>query len=110
MKGIEMKKNKYTAIIKLDKMLTENNIPHYMMQHLDGYIVEYYTPSGIRRGDAIEHQCSYGHKYDLLEVAGFGLSEPKANVSVEEAFNMFKTLHEEVMKNERKKSYENQRY
>lgn len=59
----------YTEILKLDKMLTEAQIPHTLQRFSDGWQVVY--PSEEKRvADAVEHYGSYGHEENLLEIMG----------------------------------------
>ena len=59
----------YTEILKLDKMLTDENIPHTLDRYLDGWQVIY--PSEEKRvADAIQHCGSYGNSKNLLEIMG----------------------------------------
>lgn len=59
----------YTEILKLDKMLTDANIPHTLDRFLDGWQVIY--PSEEKRiADAIQHYGSYGNTENLLEIMG----------------------------------------
>ena len=68
---------KYQEIIKLNKMLTEANIPHTIKRLMDGWQVCY--PVDVVHDncvmDAIEHFRSYGHEHDELEI--MGLLTPK---------------------------------
>lgn len=64
----------YTEILKLDKMLTEANVPHTLDRFLDGWQV-IYSVNGKRIADAIQHFGSYGNTENLLEI--MGLVDPK---------------------------------
>lgn len=59
----------YTEILKLDKMLTDANIPHTLDRFLDGWQVVY-SVNGKRIADAIQHFGSYGNAENLLEIMG----------------------------------------
>ena len=59
----------YTEILKLDKMLTDANIPHTIDRFLDGWQVVY-SINGKRIADAIQHYGSYGNTENLLEIMG----------------------------------------
>ena len=59
----------YTEILKLDKMLTEANIPHTLARFLDGWQVIYPTDEE-RVADAIQHFGSYGNAENLIEIMG----------------------------------------
>lgn len=66
----------YQEILKLDKMLTEANIPHTLDRLFDGWILCY--PNFENRVmDAIEHNGSYGNLCDKLEI--MGLLTPEEN-------------------------------
>ncbi len=59
----------YTEILKLDRMLTEANIPHTLNRFLDGWQV-IYSINGERIADAVQHHCSYGEDKNLIEIMG----------------------------------------
>lgn len=59
----------YTEILKLDKMLTDANIPHTLDRFLDGWQVIYFV-NGKRIADAIQNHGSYGNAENLLEIMG----------------------------------------
>ena len=59
----------YTEILKLDKMLTDANIPHTLDRFLDGWQICYPNNNG-RVADAIQHFGSYGNAENLLEIMG----------------------------------------
>lgn len=61
--------DKYTEILKLDKMLTEAQITHTLERFLDGWQVVYPNEE-TRVADAVEHCGSYGHEKNLLEIMG----------------------------------------
>lgn len=73
--------NKYQEILKLAKMLRENDIPHTLDRLCDGWQVVYYK-NGEPVADAIEHRYSYGNGEDLLEIMGLLTSEEKEHDSV----------------------------
>ena len=59
----------YTEILKLDKMLTDAQIPHTLGRFMDGWQV-IYPDKEKWVADAIEHRGSYGHEENLLEIMG----------------------------------------
>ena len=59
----------YTEILKLDKMLTDANIPHTLDRFFDGWQICYPNNDG-RVADAIQHYGSYGNTENLLEIMG----------------------------------------
>ena len=66
-----MQNNKYKEIYKLSLMLDEAEIPFSCTPHFDGFhIVCYdkYTEAEIC--SVVEHQFSYGHEGDKLEIMG----------------------------------------
>lgn len=60
---------KYNEIFKLKKMLNDAKIPFFWRNCLDGYQV-LYPSEELCICSVIEHQISYGHKEDLLEIRG----------------------------------------
>lgn len=84
----------YTEILKLDKMLTDANIPHTLDRFMDGWQVIY--PSKEKRvADAIQHYGSYGNTENLLEI--MGLVKPSetsdsvlGHLTAEDVFNRMK--------------------
>ena len=74
----------YQEILKLDRMLTDANIPHTLSRSFDGWTVCYPTE---RRSDdcimdAIEHSGSYGKEIDKLEIMGLLTPEEEERDSV----------------------------
>lgn len=64
-----MENSKYTEILKLKEMLEENKIPFDFFDYMNGNIISY--PN--RRNcvcSIIEHDGSYGHQGNLLEIMG----------------------------------------
>lgn len=88
--------HKYSAIIELDKKLTENNIPHKLVELMDGWQILYFKGSK-RIGDVIQHFGSYGNRNNLLEVYGFGLEEPDGYLTVEAAYKYFEAAHKKEL-------------
>lgn len=73
--------DKYKEIIRLHEMLAENDIPHVIQRHMDGWQVCY--PSVEKCvADAIEHFGSYGRDEDLLEIMGLLTPEEDAEDEV----------------------------
>jgi hypothetical protein len=71
----------YTEILKLDKMLTDANIPHTLDRFLDGWQVIY--PSEEKRiADAVQHYGNYGSSKNLLEIMGLLTDEEQKCDSV----------------------------
>lgn len=71
----------YTEILKLDKMLTEANVPHTLNRFLDGWQVVY-SVNEKRIADAIQHCGSYGNSANLLEIMGLLTAEEEQYDSV----------------------------
>lgn len=61
----------YKEILKLDKMLSKEAIPHALRRLDDGWQI-IYAPSNPEKWvlDAIEASYSYGSEDDLIEIAG----------------------------------------
>lgn len=61
----------YKEILKLEKMLSEREIPHELRRLDDGWQV-IYAPINSEKWvlDAIETRYSYGSENDLIEIAG----------------------------------------
>ena len=75
---------KYKEILKLDQMLTEENIPHTLSRAFDGWQVCYPNERKTEECimDAIEHFGSYGHENDKLEIMGLLTPEEEEYDSV----------------------------
>ena len=94
----------YSAILDLDKKLTEAGIPHTLERMFDSWIVCYPTSALNRRsGDAVQHYGSYGAFHDLMEVYGFGLREPDGWCGVDKAFEYFRQAHEKALERKEKR-------
>lgn len=98
----------YTEILKLDKMLTDANIPHTLDRFLDGWQV-IYSVNGKRIADAIEHYGSYGNEENLLEIMGLLTPEEEECDSVLgclTAEDVFKRMSEHYANHSTKKGGE----
>ena len=73
--------NKYTEILKLDKMLDEAEIPHTLERSMDGWQVCYPDVDNCV-ADAIEFYGSYGSEENLLEIMGLLTPEEAEHDSV----------------------------
>lgn len=90
----------YQEILKLDAMLTEAGIPHETTRLIDGWQVSYphkrpYIDGRDCIADAVEHQLSFGHENDRVELMGLPIKEDAAdevypNLTAEEAFERIK--------------------
>lgn len=81
---------RYTAIQELHRMLEERGIGHGWRELHDGYQIT--VPKGRPanwEGDAIQHFGSYGADRDLIEVWGFGLTDPEGYLTAEQAMAYF---------------------
>lgn len=81
----------YTEILKLDKMLTDANIPHTLDRFCDGWQVCYPNNDG-RIADAVQHHGSYGNTENLLEIMGLVKPEETSDsvlghLTAEDVFN-----------------------
>ena len=68
---------KFKEILLLDEMLTNEGIPHELVQRYDGWQVIYPNDGAGRVADAIEFFESYGHSKDKLELMGLLTQEEK---------------------------------
>lgn len=76
---------RYKEILKLKEMLEKNSIPFRFSESFGGYHIEYPFPYTIVLGrrskelicSVIEHDGSYGHEEDLLEIMGLLTEEEK---------------------------------
>ena len=87
----------YKAILKLEEILTQKNIPHDLIKMFDGWGI-FYPDREAPIFDVIEHLYSYGSEKDLLEAMGEGIIEVEGFLSVEEALKFFEIVHENTMK------------
>lgn len=85
--------DKYSAILELDKKLTEANIPHVTEPLMDGWLIVYPNHKN-RTGDVVEHCGSYGSGLNLMESMGFGFNDVQGFLTVDAAFAMFQKEHE----------------
>lgn len=86
----------YKAILDLDKLLTEEGIPHKLIRLFDGWQICY--PSVRQKmGDVVQHCFSYGAKRNRLEVMGFSLRRNVVfgNMTVEDAAGYFRRAWKE---------------
>lgn len=92
----------YQEILRLDKMLSEVNIPHTLDRLMDGWQICY--PSRMRNEmimDAIEHGGSYGNYEDKLEIMGLLTPEESEHDSVVghlTAEEVFERIHKHYFK------------
>lgn len=83
-KQITQLKCGYREILNLAKMLEEAEIPHILVQVMDGWHLCYPVrePLEKRVCSVIEHYGSYGHEQDLLEIMGLLTAEEEQHDSV----------------------------
>lgn len=101
-------KDRYKEILRLQKMLEENGIPHVFGKAYDGWMVCYPVARRSQNCvlDAIEHAHSYGNWEDRLEIMGLLTPEEEAvddvvgHLTAENVFERIKK-HWEENKNER---------
>ena len=70
----------YKEIFELKRMLENADIPFEMKEHFDGYVIFYPRFGQIGKGctcSVIEHEYSYGHDEDRLEIMGLLTEEEK---------------------------------
>ena len=94
--------NKYKEIFRLKEMLKTENIPFLFRNLYDGFQVLYPTNEN-RICSVIEHQGSYGHNQDLLEIMGL-LIDGETNddvlgyLTAEDVFNRIYKHYKENVK------------
>lgn len=79
----------FQEILRLDRMLTEAEIPHELFKFYEGWSIHLNEGKKVI-GEAMEHCASYGYHKDLVEVRGFGLKEPRGWLTAEEAMAYFR--------------------
>lgn len=102
-KEVTQLKDDYQEILKLHEMLEEAEIPHTIVQVMDGWHLCYPVrePLEKRVCSVIEHYGSYGREQDLLEIMGLLTAEEEQDDSVcgyltaEEVFARIKAHWEE---------------
>lgn len=97
----------YQEILRLDKMLTEANIPHTLRKLFDGWQVCY--PNTIGSGqttmDAIQHRWSYGGDCNQIEIMGLLTPEEQehddvvGHLTAEQVFERIRNHYESNPKN-----------
>ena len=103
---VKMRKTnqKYQEILKLDKMLSEANIPHILRRSFSGWQVCYPEfDTSTRVCSAIEHSFSYGSDEDLIEIMGLleegeGDGEVVGYLTAGEVFRRIKKHYERCRK------------
>ena len=70
-------KTKYKEIIKLKEMLEMANIPFHFSESNGGFHICYPKKGFFRVCSVIEHDSSYGHENDLLEIMGLMTKKEK---------------------------------
>lgn len=98
-----MAKENYKEIFRLKEMLEKAGIPFIFKEHndyRDGYQILY--PADTERAcSVIEHEYSYGHEQDLLEIMGLLTDEESqydsvvGHLSAENVFERIKKDYEE---------------
>ncbi|MBO5730164.1 MAG: hypothetical protein J6R67_03110 [Treponema sp.] len=90
----------YKEITRLHEMLINAGIPHEYNPLFGGYHVVY-SQDGQRVCSAIEHDYSYGHEFDTIEIMGLLTAEEAeyddvvGGLSAEDVFNRIQTHHNE---------------
>ena len=80
---------RYKEILRLDKILSEEKIPHTLVRFEDGYQIALFR-NNVCIGDVVQHKYSYGAKNDLLESMGFGECDVKGCLTAEQAAELFR--------------------
>lgn len=88
---------KYQAILEVDRLLTQESIPHELLRFMDGWKIAYPKQDGCRF-DVIENRASYGHESDLMEAYGYSVEDVEGYLSVDDAMKLFRKVHEELKK------------
>lgn len=88
---------RYQAILEVDRLLTEENIPHELLRLIDGWKIAYPKQDGCQF-DVIEHCGSYGHENDLMEAFGYSIDDVEGRLSVDDAMKLFRKVHKELKK------------
>lgn len=70
-------KTKYREILKLKEMLEMANIPFHFSESNGGFHICYPKKGFFRVCSVIEHDFSYGHDKDLLEIMGLVTKKEK---------------------------------
>lgn len=92
----------YREILRLDRMLCNEGIPHVLQKHTDGWQIIYPKDGEERIMDAIENFGSYGSDKDLLEIMGLLTPEEEQHdrvVGYLTAQNVFERIMEHYRKN-----------
>lgn len=88
---------RYQAILEVDRLLTEENIPHELLRLMDGWKIAYPKQDGCRF-DVVEHRVSYGHESDLMEAYGYSIDDVEGYLLVDDAMKLFRKVHKELKK------------
>ena len=86
--------NNYKSILKLDRKLTCQNIPHELVRLFDGWQISYPNENNKIFG-VIEHYGSYGHETDRMEAYGYGIDDVKGYLDVDATLELFQNVHNE---------------
>ena len=86
---------RYKAILEVDRLLTEENIPHELLRIMDGWKIAYPKQDECQF-DVIEHRGSYGHENDLMEAYGYSIDDVEGHLSVDDAMKLFRKVHKEL--------------
>lgn len=92
----------YQAILALDVMLNDAEIPHEIARYFDGWQIIYPEDGSGRVMDAIEHSGSYGKERDLIEIMGLLTEEEEqcgevvGNLTTENVFARIKAHWEKT--------------
>ena len=73
---------RFQEIIKLDRMLKTEGIPHTLERLFDGWKLSYPSNGKEIVMDAIQHRYSYGNEADMLEIMGLLTEEEEQEDSV----------------------------
>ena len=94
----------YQAILNLHVKLLENIVPHEILRLMDGWKIAYPNQEECIF-DVVEHFGSHGHERDLMEAYGNGFIDVIDDLTVDEAYELFRKVHEKF---ERRKEAANE--
>lgn len=90
--GGDCGRRKYKEIFRLKEKLEKENISFEFREILSGFQINYPNIRN-RQCSVVEHECSYGHERDLLEIMGLLSDEEEADdfvlghLTAEDVFN-----------------------
>ena len=86
--------NNYKSILKLDRKLTCQNIPHELVRLFDRWQICYPNENN-KTFDVIENCMSRGHEMDRMEAYGHGFDDAEGFLDVDATLELFQNVHNE---------------